>query len=323
MAFGVVPAGSGQHVYGRLAGISLASGKTERGPLVFLDDSQLISSGDFIGLAEPAIESVGPAGDAAGVIPSDWTLHRIDAPTTRLQPGHYLKVFGQVDVLPQLSPANGATEDLWGTSGRRLVLIDPTTGQAVRSIPTPVREVRGILASPSGSLLYVSGTTSQNSAIDLFELDAATGHVLAQTSFEPGLIAVLPVATTANGVWIAWSGGMSTHFLTTYSASPFQALPATPSPEQMRDGRGLDGYTIELLGGTGWVAVPGEISCVSPTTGKVLASASIPSDDGDTGLVTPFAVIGHTLYVVQDPYSGPGSGSVRALTPPTACFPGD
>jgi hypothetical protein len=323
MAYGVVPAGSGQHVYGRLDGINLVSGKIERGPLVFLDDLQLVTSGDFTGLAEPSIESVGPAGDAAGVLPSYWTLHRIDTPTTRLKPGHYLKVFGQIDQLPQLAPANGASEDLWGSSGRRVVLIDPTTGQELRSIPAPVGEVRGILASTSGALLYVSETTSQSGAISLFELDATTGHVLARTSFEPGLISVLPVATTTSDVWIASSGGMSTHFLTAYSSSSLQPLPATPSPQQMRDGRGLDGYTIELLGGAGWVAIPGEISCVSPTTGKVLASASIPSDDGDTGLVTPFAVVGRTLYVVQDPYSGPGSGSVRALSPSSACFTAD
>jgi hypothetical protein len=310
-------------VYGRLEGIDLLSGKTERGPLVFVGDAQLLDSGDFIGLVEPTVKAVGPGGYATGVVPSYWTVRRIDAPSTRLPPGHYLTVFGRVEIPPQLYPASGESDDLWGVSADRLVLIDPTTAGTVRSIPAPTRDVLGIAASPSGSVLYVTGANSQNAAIELFELDATTGRILARTPSEIGLISVLPVATTTNAVWVSSSGGMSTHFLTLDNSSSLKPLPATPSPEQIRDGQGLDGYTIKLLGGTGWVAVPGEISCVSPSTGKILASASLPADDGDAELVTPFAVVGHTLYVVQVAYSGPGSGSVRALTPPARCFTGD
>jgi hypothetical protein len=319
-AYGIGPAGAGQHVYGRLMGINLVTGKTERGPLVFLSNSELVASADEIWLAETVTEAVGPTEDLVGATPSQWTLHRIAAPTTRLEAGHYLQAFAHTATAPQLVPANDTSEDLWGTSGNRLELIDPTTGRVIRTISAPPRETLGVLASPSGSLLYVSGWTSENGRLGVFELDAASGRVLAQAPVEPGSISVIPVATTANDVWIDWSGGMSTHFLTEYRSSPFQAIRAAPSSEQTRDDTGLYGYSIEVFGGTGFVAIPGEISCVSPTTGKVRASASIPASDGDSRTVTPFAVIGRTLYVVQSRYTGPGSGSVLAVSPPPACF---
>lgn len=322
VAYGIVPADEDEGVWGRLEGVNLTTHKILHGPEVFEYAAQIVRVGPTLGVLEPTLESVGPSGQASGPpLASFWTLHRIEPGTARLSVGNYLRALGKTVGLPPVaSIVDASVGGLWFAHPGRLSLIDPATASVLRAIPAPAGPINAIAPSPDGRTLYVT-VEPQSSAVRLYELDASTGRVLAKRTLEAGVpFGAVDVATPA-GVWVSQSGGMSTHWVTLFSAQRLEPMTAEPaSPTIPGQAPPVDGYAVTVLDGVGWTETASTMSCISPG-GEVLATGSLPMVPGaGSAIVVPFLVQGRTLYAARDPSSGAGSGDVVAITPPPACF---
>jgi photosystem II stability/assembly factor-like uncharacterized protein len=225
------------------------------------------------------------------------SLYRLDADTLDLQ------VAVRMPAPPVAAVAVPA--GVWVAAGRRLLLLDPVSGMAVRTMRI-AGAITDLAADPTGNRLYVATSTGiDNQDHVLFlELSAWTGTTLvsARGVGFADLGGPSAVAPTDDGVWIATPTGMM-GTLTLLRASDLRQV-ATYRPG------GSNGITASLAAGVLWIpSLLGGYVCVDPATGEVRGHVGIKdSPYGSTDVVAA----GSSLYI------GAGT-SLDRLTPPPTC----
>jgi hypothetical protein len=218
---------------------------------------------------------------------------------------------GQLSAAGQGVLAAGPDGNLYLAAGHSVAVVDPANGALVRRIQVPAGAASSVAVSPDGSRLYV-GTFDQS--VQLFQLltyDLSQGGVqVGSSSIKVGAGGNL--VATSGGVWGTLGSGMSEWVWFARSGDLSSASPVTRSA-----GGGLPPLPA-LAGGAVWVGGTQSLACADPATGRVLASAPIP---GDQGVAVYFGSVayagGHAYaYYIDDRSQTQG---VAILTPPAGC----
>jgi len=241
--------------------------------------------------------SVWVAGQEARSPRASNDLYRLDADTLDLRAAIKMPA-------PPVA-AVAVPAGVWVAAGRRLLLCDPISGMAVRTVRI-AGAITALAADPAGNHLYVAtdtGIDNQDHVLFL-ELSAWTGATLvsARDVGFTDLGGPSSIAPTDDGVWIATPTGMM-GTLTLLRASDLRQV-ATYRPG------GSNGITASLAAGVLWIpSLLGGYVCVDPATGKVRGHVGIKdSPYGSTDVVAA----GSSLYI--------GAWkSLDRLTTPLAC----
>jgi hypothetical protein len=211
---------------------------------------------------------------------------------------------GQLPV-PAAAVAAGPDGTLYVSAGYGVAVISAHSRRVIRTIPLP-EYVGSLAVSPDGTRLYVA---FDGIVGGLKAYNPETGALLAtaglQARFGSDLVAtaggVWGIGGTANSSWVFFApAGNLSHAVRVASAG------ANP------------GASVSVALGAVWLGGPGRISCADPVTGRIRASAVIPSDRGGAVDISDVSYAGTRVFAAYyDTYSSVG-GVVR-IQPPKAC----
>lgn len=140
--------------------------------------AELVSVGGSVGIVEPSVQLVDPTGGGATEPPVYYTLHLVRGTGRRLLAGHYLRSLGKLISVPTLAATSTpAAGGLWAYGQGRLQLLDPATGAATRSVRSPLAVVDGLVVTPDGKSLYVTGTAGSGAELR-WVVDRVAGRAL-------------------------------------------------------------------------------------------------------------------------------------------------
>jgi hypothetical protein len=219
-------------------------------------------------------------------------------------------------LVPATGPVSGSASNvltagpdgrLYVADGVTVVVVDPSSGQLIRRIYLPAGTANSVTVSPDGSRLYVGV-----GGFKLLVYDLSSYTVVTETSL-PGTDSGGSLVATSGGVWGTTGVGMSEW---TWFA------PNGDLSRAVRVGAGAGaGYASlpSYSGGVVWVGGSHTLSCASPANGRVLDTATLPTDHSVVEYFSSPVVVGdHAYSVYQDDASSQLSGLVR-MTPPAAC----
>ncbi len=239
---------------------------------------------------------------------SSVVLQSYDATTLAPLTSVAVPVSGQLPAAPEGVLASGSGGYLYVAAGSGVAVVDPGTHQVIKHIPMSAGPVTSVAVSPDGSKLYASTSSS----FDLATYNPATGAELGFSAV-PGLAGTEGnLVATSGGVWGTSGVGMTE--LTWFA-------PGAQLSRMVRvgagTGAGLDSVP-SFSGGTVWIGGSHTLDCADPETGRVLASATIPTDGGVVEYFGSVTVSGgHAYAYYQDPRSQ--QDGVVTLTPPSQC----
>ncbi len=239
---------------------------------------------------------------------SSVVLQGYDATTLSPLTAVAVPVSGQLPAAPEGVLASGSGGYLYVAAGSGVAVVDPGTHQVIRHIPMSAGPVTSVAVSPDGSKLYASTSSS----FDLATYNPATGAELGFSAV-PGLAGTEGnLVATSGGVWGTSGTGMTE--LTWFA-------PGAQLSRMVRvgagTGAGLDSVPTSS-GGTVWIGGSHTLDCADPVTGRVLASATIPTDGSVLEYFGSVTVTGgHAYAYYQDPRSQ--QDGVVSLTPPSVC----
>ena len=180
---------------------------------------------------------------------------------------------------------------VWAVAGRRIVLFDPGTGDAIRSATFRGR-AKLMVADPSGRRLYVSTSAPiRDGSTPIFELDAATGEVLARAwQCCADLNGPSGLSATLDGVWVTWPTGMMASLTFLREGDLRQTAVFAPG--------GSNGLTAYVARGVLWVDdLLGGYYCADASSGALLGHVGIKhSPSGISNIVS----VPSGLYVGVD-----------------------
>jgi photosystem II stability/assembly factor-like uncharacterized protein len=188
-------------------------------------------------------------------------LFRLDA--------HTLDVRERLAMPDLTGPLAAVPAGLWVAAGRRVVLLDPETGETTRSVAFRGR-VQLMVADPSGRRLYVSTTAPvRDDATPIFELDASTGQILARGwQCCADLNGPSGLSATPDGVWVTAPTGMMASLTFLREGDLHRAALFAPG--------GSNGLTAYVARGLLWVVdLLGGYYCADAASGKVLGHVGI------------------------------------------------
>jgi photosystem II stability/assembly factor-like uncharacterized protein len=188
-------------------------------------------------------------------------LYRLDART--------LDVRERLRMPGPTGPLAAVPAGLWAAAGRRVMLIDPETGETTRSVAFAGR-VQLMVADPSGRRLYVSTTAPvRDDATPIIELDASTGEILARAwRCCADLNGPSGLSATPNGVWVTAPTGMMASVTLLREGDLHRAALFAPG--------GSNGLTANVARGLLWVVdLLGGYYCADAESGKVLGHVGI------------------------------------------------
>jgi hypothetical protein len=201
--------------------------------------------------------------------------------------------------------AAGSDHDLYLAAGNVVAQVSTDTHKITRQWQEPQGPVNSVATSPDGTKLYVSlgSVTVVTYSIPGFaELASSTMNV-------DGVAANL--VATSGGVW----GILSTQSTTVWFAPGGNLAKLV----QVGDATGVNGYSApSYSGGTVWIGGAQTLVCASPANGKVLATASIPRDNGAAEYLGGVAVAGGRAFASYSSATARLTG-VAAMTVPAAC----
>jgi hypothetical protein len=204
----------------------------------------------------------------------------------------------------------GPDGDLYVAAGVSVAVVNPDTGNLINRIYLTAGTANSIAVSPDGSTLYI-GVTPSSGGFKLLVYNLASHYIadestLADTDSGGNLVA------TPGGVWGTTGVGMSEW---TWFA------PNGDLSRAVRIGAGAGGGLASVpsySGGVVWVGGSQTLTCASPASGRVLDSATTPTDHGVVEYFGSPAVIGDHAYGYYSDDASQLSGLVR-MTPPAAC----
>jgi hypothetical protein len=212
---------------------------------------------------------------------------------------------GQVSGAPRGVLAADSSGDVFVAAGSAVAEVNSTTHQVTKRIPAP-GPVNSLAVWPGGGKLAVS-----TGAFDLTVYNA-DGARLKSSSLGIGGPGGNLVATSS-GVWGTFGVGMTERIWFAPNADLTQIIFVTQAP-----GAGL--YTVPSSSGglSLWIGGSQRLLCADPNTGKVLASANIPTDNGVVEYFGSVAATGGQAYALYQNQAAQRTGIAR-LTPPAAC----
>lgn len=188
-------------------------------------------------------------------------LYRLDART--------LDVRDRLRMPGPTGPLAAVPAGLWAAAGRGVVLIDPETGETIRTVAFAGR-AELIVADPSGQRLYVSTTAPvRDDATPIIELDATTGAILARAwRCCADLHGPSGLSAAPDGVWVTAPTGMMASLTFLREGDLHEAAVFAPG--------GSNGLTAYAARGLLWVVdLLGGYYCADAATGKVVGHVGI------------------------------------------------
>jgi hypothetical protein len=238
-------------------------------------------------------------------------LHGYDAQTLAQTASVLVPATGAVSRNGNGVLTSGPNGHLYVAAGVTAVEVNPATGQIIQRIYLTAGTANSVAVSPDGATLYVGTGSSTSFKLLVYNL-AASNTVVGASSLNSGGAGGNLVATSG-GVWGTTGSGMSEW---TWFA------PNGNLARAVRVGGGAGGGFVTVpsySAGVVWVGGDQSVSCASPASGQVLASARVPSDHGDAELLSSPAVVdGHAYSFYVNPNGAQQAGLAR-LTPPAAC----
>jgi PQQ-like domain len=237
-------------------------------------------------------------------------LHSFDAQT--LAPGLQVSVPALGGVSPEAQGVltSGPDGNLYVASGDAVVVVNPADGQVVRRILLSDGPAVSVAVSPNGRSLYVG--VVHGGAFRLLAYDLASETITDESSLSGtggNLLA------TSGGVWGTLGNGNSEWAWFAPSGDLTASFRVGPGA-----GGGLGSFPT-LSGGVVWIGGTRAVACASSATGQVLATATIPTDNGAVEYFGSVAAAGHHAYAEYQNQAAQQFGLAR-MTPPLMCGSG-
>jgi hypothetical protein len=166
-----------------------------------------------------------------------------------------------------------------------------------------------VAVAPDGSRLYVSTFAPATGTFSLLAYNPASGAQVGSSSMPGGggnLVA------SSGGVWGTVGTGMSQWVWFAPGGDLTRSVRVTRGA-----GAGLESVPA-VSGGAVWIGGSHTLACADPATGKILASAAIPTDNSVLEYFGRVTVTGGHAYSDYLDSRG-GRGGVARMTPPAAC----
>jgi hypothetical protein len=199
---------------------------------------------------------------------------------------------------------------LYVAAGINVAVVDPASGQVLRPIFLTAGTADSVAVSPDGSTLYVGVVPASGGfkvlVYNLASDTVADSSTLQRTTSGGNLVA------TSGGVWGTTGVGMSEW---TWFASSGDLSRAVRIGQGA--GAGFDSVP-SYNGGAVWIGGSHTLTCASPATGRILDTATLPTDHSVVEYFGSPAVVGNHAYAIYQDNSAQLSGLVR-MTPPAAC----
>jgi hypothetical protein len=297
--------------FSRLYRIDLRTGKLQRGSLVF-SSGQLVSLGGELAYVEPRTERVQPGGDVLPDGPGESLEVRfLHSNAATLSAAHYLPL----SVGDTLAPVSASTATDWAGVKGKVLDLDLVTGRVLKQVRLPDPDGQfGVTADRSS--LYATANATGRRPMEVYAVSLPSGTLV-------GSKAILGVGGYAvavpSGVWVSYRTGMmgtaellSSPRLATESPRPASTLSPVPLPGTSQ-GMGIE---LTVTGGTAWLVDISAVACVSATTGRVRADASLGDVYGSFHVI---GAIGRRLYAVTGDRTTSGTRIVEVQAP-AACW---
>jgi hypothetical protein len=240
-------------------------------------------------------------------------LHGYDAHTLRQTAAVQVPATGPVAASASNVLTAGPDGHLYVAAGLTVAVVDPATGNLIKRINLTQGSAASVAVSPDGSTLYVgvSPSSASSGGFELLVYNLASDTVAASSALR-GSAAGGTLVATSGGVWGTTGVGMSEW---TWFA------PGGDLGRAVRIGQGAGAGFASVpsySGGVVWVGGSHTLTCASPANGRILDTATLPTDHSVVEYFSsPAMVAGHAYSIYQD-NAAQRSGVVR-MTPPAAC----
>ena len=233
-------------------------------------------------------------------------LHGYNAQTLQQTALVLVPTIGRVSSAASNVLTAGPDGHLYVAAGVSVVTVDPATGQLTGRIDLTVGTASSVAVSPDGGTLYVGIGGFKLLVYNLAGNNVADESTLRDTTSLGNLVA------TSGGVWGTTGVGMSEW---TWFA------PDGDLSRAVRIGEGAGAGFASLpsySGGVVWVGGSHTLSCASPADGRILDTATLPTDHQVVEYFSSPAVVGGHAYSFYQDNAAQLSGLAR-MTPPPAC----
>jgi hypothetical protein len=238
-------------------------------------------------------------------------LHGYDAHSLEPTASILVPATGAVAASASNVLTSGPDHRLYVAAGVDVVAVDPATGQLLRPVSLTAGTANSVAVSPDGSTLYV-GVTPPSGGFKLLVYNLAS-NTLAASSTLQGTSSGGNLVATSGGVWGTTGVGMSEW---TWFA------PSGDLGRAVRIGQGAGAGFASVPnynGGVVWVGGSHTLTCASPANGRILDTATLPTDHSVVEYFGSPAIVGDHAYSIYQDNSAQRFGLVR-MTPPAACF---
>ncbi len=239
-------------------------------------------------------------------------LHGYDAQTLAQVASVSAPAVGGVSSTAQGVLTAGPDGRLYLAAGDHVAVVDPATGQVVRQIPLTAGPASSVAVSPDGHTLYAGVQLSSSFELAAFDLSAGTESGLFRMN-AAGVGGNL--VATPGGVWGTLGTGMAEWAWFAQDGNLSRAF---------RVGPGASGgfASIPTLGGGAvWIGGSHTLACADPNTGRILDSATIPTDQGAAEYFGSVAAASGAAYADYQNQAAQQYG-VAGMSPPAACSGG-
>jgi hypothetical protein len=234
------------------------------------------------------------------------TLTGYDASTLAQVQNWTVTSLGALSTNPEGVLAAGPDGTLFVAAGITVVAVDPSTGSPIRRYFVDSGTANSVAVSPNGNTLYV-GTGS----FQVVTFDVTGGQVTGHSTLDLGGNGGNLVATSG-GLWGTVGVGMSEWTWFAPGGDLSRAARVT-------QGAGAGLASVPSLSGSRiWIGGGQTLVCVNPATGKILATATLPSDHGTLEYFSSAAVIGTHTYAYYQDDASQRAGIVQ-MDLPSAC----
>ncbi len=273
------------------------------------------ASGDV--MQEVPVQFNGPSSNRPVLVGNTvWVLWSADGSGITLHGFNALTLGPEGNVsVPGAAPAAGeglvaGNQDgsyLYIADGNAVAVMDPSSDSVVKRIPVQ-GAVTSVAVSPDGSTVY-AGFTSGGS-FHLGSYDASTGAQRSTSSIQANAAGYL--VATGGGVWYTTGSQMVQRAWFAPGADLSNARLISGG-----ENGGLDSVPT-YANGVVWVGGTQSLQCLNASTGKTIASATIPADGGVPEHFGSVAFAsGHIYATYQDLHSQ--LEGIAAVNPPSAC----
>jgi hypothetical protein len=235
-------------------------------------------------------------------------LYGYNAQTLKQTASILVPVTGSVAASASNMLTAGPDGHLYVAAGLAVVVVDPATGNLIKRIDLTQGSATSVAVSPDGSTLYVGVDASP---FELVIKSLATNTVVSVSSLE-GTGSGGNLVATSGGVWGTTGVGMSEW---TWFA------PGGDLSRAVRIGQGAgSGFASvpSYSGGVVWVGGSRTLTCASPVNGRILDTATLPTDHSVVEYFSSPAIVGDHAYSIYQDNAAQRFGLVRMM-PPAAC----